>query len=231
MSQPKRLVWDLPLRLFHWLFALSIAGSWITAELGFEWTQIHFYLGYWTIGLLLFRIIWGFIGPRHARFSNFLKPPSTLLMYVKSLFSGTPIHTAGHNPAGGLMVIVMMLLVALQATTGLFASDDIVWSGPYSPAVSGATVDKLTSLHHWNFNFILAAIALHLIAIAFYWLVKKQNLIVPMFTGHKPAALVAEHEAISSSELVKAVIVIAICAGVVYGIIDAAPEPVDDFSF
>jgi cytochrome b len=231
MSEPKRLIWDLPLRLFHWLFALSIFASWLTAELGFEWMQFHFYLGYWTLGLLLFRIIWGFVGPRHARFSNFLTGPSTLLTYVKSLMGGAPVQTAGHNPAGGLMVIVMMVLVGLQAGTGLFASDDIAWSGPYSGTVSGGTVNDLTSIHHTNFNLILAAIALHLLAIVFYWLVKKQNLVVPMFTGRKPAVLVAEHEEISHSELVKALIVILVCAGAVSWLIGAAPEPVDPFAF
>lgn len=231
MSEPKRLVWDIPLRLFHWLFALSIGASWLTAELGFEYMQIHFYLGYWTLGLLLFRIVWGFVGPKHARFSNFLKGPSVLLDYLKSMFTGSPIHTAGHNPAGGLMVIVMIILVAVQAGSGLFTSDDIVWSGPYYPAVSGETARTMAVIHQQNFDFVLAAIALHILAIIFYWLVKKQNLIVPMFTGHKPAVLVSEHDAISSSELVKAAIVIAICVAAIYGLVNFAPEPVDAFSF
>lgn len=227
----KRLVWDLPLRVFHWLFALGICGSWATAEAGFEWMQVHFWLGYFTMGLVLFRIIWGFIGPRHARFSNFLKGPATLLRYLKSFAGGAPIITAGHNPAGGLMVMVMMALVAFQTATGLFATDDIAWSGPYNPAVGSATASKLTSLHHANFNWILAAIALHLLAIGFYWRVKRQNLVAPMLTGHKPAAWVAEHEAIPHSQLLKALIVVLISTGLVYGLIGAAPEPVDAYSF
>jgi cytochrome b len=231
VTEEKRLVWDLPLRVFHWLFALSIAASWATAKAGFEYMQYHFYLGYWMIGLVVFRVIWGFIGPRHARFSNFLHGPSTLLKYFRSLTGGEPLITPGHNPAGGLMVIVMMAMVALQAGTGLFATDDIAWSGPYNPAVDGSLAGKLTSLHHANFNWILGAIALHLLAIGFYWLVKKQNLVVPMFTGHKPAAWVAEHEAITSSELMKALIVILISSGLVYWLIGAAPEPVDTYSF
>lgn len=231
VTEEKRLVWDLPLRVFHWLFALSIAASWATAEAGFEYMQYHFYLGYWMIGLVVFRVIWGFIGPRHARFSNFLHGPSMLLKYFRSLTGREPLITPGHNPAGGLMVIVMMAMVALQAGTGLFASDDIAWSGPYNPAVSSSLAGKLTSLHHANFNWILGAIALHLLAIGFYWRVKKQNLVVPMFTGHKPAAWVAEHEAIASSQLLKALIVILISSGLVYWLIGAAPEPVDTYSF
>lgn len=231
VTEEKRLVWDLPLRVFHWLFALSIAASWATAEAGFEYMQYHFYLGYWMIGLVVFRIIWGCVGPRHARFANFLRGPSMLLKYFRSL-RGEPLNSAGHNPAGGLMAIVMMAMVAFQAGTGLFATDDIAWSGPYNPAVSGSMAGKLTSLHHANFNVILGAVALHLLAIGFYWRVKKQNLVVPMFTGHKPAEWVGAHEAIADSQLLKALIVIAISVGLVYWLIGAAPpEPVDVYSF
>jgi cytochrome b len=229
MAENKRLVWDLPLRLFHWLLAVSIAASWATAEAGFDWMQVHFYLGYWTIGLVLFRVLWGFIGPRHARFSSFLGSPAAIFRYLKGLFSGSAVHTVGHNPAGGLMVIVMLLLVALQAGTGLFASDDIVWSGPYNPAVSGATAERLTSLHHANFNWILATVALHILAIAFYGVVKKQNLAVAMLTGMKPATLVPEHEAITHSQLTKAFIAIVISGGAVWWLVNAAPPPPDNF--
>jgi cytochrome b len=230
MAEEKRLVWDLPLRLFHWLFAVSIFASWATAEAGFDWMEVHFWLGYWTIGLLIFRILWGFIGPRHARFSSFVGTPAAIWRYLRGLFSANPIHSVGHNPAGGIMVIVMLLLVALQVSTGLFATDDIVWSGPYNPAVSGATADKLTSIHHANFNFILAAVILHVLAIAFYGFVKKQNLAVAMLTGMKPATLVPEHEAISSSQLLKAVIAVLVSGGAVYWLVSAAP-PVPDNIF
>jgi cytochrome b len=228
MAEEKRLVWDLPLRLFHWLLVVSMIGSWITAELGFDWMQIHMYLGYGTIGMVVFRIIWGFIGPRHARFSSFLTGPSGIWRYAKGLAAGTMIQTAGHNPLGGISVIVMLVLVGFQATTGLFATDDIVWTGPYNPAVSGATADRLTSLHHLNFNIILVAVALHILAIAFYFLVKKQNLTAAMFHGKK---LVPEHEAITKSEVVKALVVIAISVGLVYWLISAAPEPPSDDYF
>ena len=232
MSEEKRLVWDLPLRLFHWLLVLCMTASWITADPGGTSMQIHMYFGYTTIGLLLFRIIWGFIGPRHARFSSFLQGPSGIWRYAKSLAAGTMIQTVGHNPLGGIMVIVMLVLVGAQAATGLFASDDILWSGPYNGAVSAATADKLTSFHDLNFNVILAAVALHIMAVAFYFLVKKQNLIGAMFHGKKLALYVPANEAITRSELVKALIVIVISAGLVYWLIAAAPAPpADDFNF
>jgi cytochrome b len=228
MTEEKRLVWDLPLRLFHWLLVVSMIASWITAELGFDWMQIHLWLGYGTIGMVVFRIIWGFIGPRHARFASFLSGPAGIWRYARGLAAGTMIQTAGHNPLGGISVIVMLVLVGFQTATGLFATDDIVWTGPWNPAVSGATADRLTSLHHLNFNIILVAVSLHIMAIAFYFLVKKQNLVVAMLHGKKA---VPEHEAISKSELVKALIVIVISAGLVYWLISAAPEPPADNYF
>lgn len=228
INTEERLVWDLPLRLFHWVLVLSMSASWVTAELGFDWMQIHMYLGYSTLGLIIFRIIWGFIGPRHARFTSFLTGPSGIWRYAKALAAGTMIQTAGHNPLGGISVIVMLVLVGFQATTGLFATDDIVWTGPYNSAVSGTTAERLTSLHHLNFNIILVAVSLHVMAVAFYFLVKKQNLVAAMLHGKKP---VPEHEAISKSEVIKALIVIAISAGLVYWLISAAPVPPDDNYF
>jgi cytochrome b len=228
MSEDRRLVWDLPLRLFHWLFAASIIACWITAEAGFDWMPMHFWLGYWTIGLLIFRIIWGFTGPRHARFSSFLASPAAMWRYLRSMTNGGTITTVGHNPLGGIMVIVMLVLVTIQSVTGLFATDEIVWSGPYSPAVSKDSARTLTTLHHTNSNWILAAVALHVMAIAFYGIVKKQNLVASMLTGRKPATLVPEHEAISSSELLKAMIVTLISTGAVYWLVSHAPPVTDN---
>ncbi|MFO7277052.1 MAG: cytochrome b/b6 domain-containing protein [Pseudomonadota bacterium] len=231
LTQERRLVWDLPLRAFHWLLVASIAGSWITAELGFEWMDVHFFLGYFTIGLLIFRIIWGFVGPRHARFSSFLTGPRGWIDYARSLRAKTPVYSVGHNPLGGLMVIVMLALVAVQAGTGLFVTDDIAFYGPYNPAVSGETASFLTRIHHQNFNLILLAVALHVLAILYYVFVKRQNLVAAMLTGRKPAEWVPENEAITSSQLGKALIVIAISAGAVYWLLAAAPPPPPDEFF
>jgi cytochrome b len=229
MPEERRLVWDLPLRLFHWMLALSLVGSYVTAQFAFEggpaaWAQVHFWLGYTAIALLIFRLIWGFIGPRHARFTSFVASPVSVWRYLR----GRAPYTVGHNPAGGLMVVVMLVLVAAQVTTGLFASDDVLWSGPYKPAVSGSLSSKLTHWHHINFNLIEAAVVLHLGAIAFYALVKKQNLVMPMLTGHKPGELVPAHEAVTSSELIKALIVAALSAGIVYFLISHAPPDSSD---
>jgi cytochrome b len=228
----RRLVWDLPLRLFHWLFALTILASWATGKAGFEWTPWHMRLGYWMIGLLIFRLIWGFVGPRHARFSSFVASPRRAWSYLRRLFgAGTVLHSVGHNPLGGFMVIVMLLLVAFQATTGLFSTDDIVWTGPYNSSVSGATAQFLTKVHHANFNFILAAVTLHIAAILFYAFVKKQNLVPAMITGWKPAEAVPADQAIASSQLLKAIIVIAVSSAAVYFLLSAAPTAPADNTF
>ena len=225
----RRLVWDLPLRLFHWLFAGSVLASWATAQLGVSWMKWHLRLGYWMMGLLVFRILWGLTGPRHARFSSFLKGPRRMWRHARELTSaGRLVNSVGHNPLGGLMVIFMLLLAVLQVGTGLFATDDITWSGPYNPSVSGATAKLLTSIHHINFNVIWLAIALHMAAILFYALVKQDNLVPAMLTGWKPAEAVPADQAIDSSELWKAAVVIAIAAGFVYWVLSCAPPPADD---
>src|SRR5215471_6177411 len=144
-AMTRRLVWDLPLRLFHWLFALGIAASWATAKAGFDWMQYHFYLGYFMIALLVFRVIWGFIGPRHARFSSFLEKPKVVWGYARGLFDPHSPASIGHNPLGGLMVILMLALVAVQVVTGLFATDAVIWTGPYYPSVKQATASLLST--------------------------------------------------------------------------------------
>jgi cytochrome b len=214
-----RLVWDLPLRLFHWLLVLSLAASWATAKAGFDWRPLHMRLGYFTIGLVLFRLVWGFIGPRHARFASFLEGPVGVWRYARGMAAGTLlIKTAGHNPLGGLMVVVMLVLLGIQTVTGLFTSDDIVYAGPYNGAVSENLAKQLGHIHH-------------VLAIAFYTFAKKQRLVPAMFTGRKPAESVAEQEAISSSQMTKACIIALICAGLVYWLVSAAPPPSTASSF
>ncbi len=225
----RRLVWDLPLRLFHWLFATGIVASYITAKVGFDWMQVHFYLGYFMIGLLVFRVIWGFIGPRHARFSSFLEKPAVVWAYAQRLFDADSHPSVGHNPVGALMVILMLVLVAAQVTTGLFATDAVIWTGPYYPAVKSSTASLLSTVHSVNVNIILGAVVLHIAAIIFYRVHKKQGLAAAMFTGYKPAALVPPQHAITSSQLLKALIVSALAAGFVYWLIAInAPPPADN---
>ena len=224
MLQSLRLVWDLPLRVFHWLLVLTIIGSYVTAKLG-EMTW-HKGLGLLMIGMLIFRVLWGLIGPRHARFGNFIKGPGTVLRYLKG-----GVKSVGHNPLGAGMVVLMLLLLTLQATTGLFSTDDVAFVGPYFPSVSHKLAEQLTGIHHKNFNFILAAIVLHLAAITYYTFVKKERLVPAMFHGHKSAEYVPANEAITSSQLWKALIVIAVAGGCVFWLLHAAPPPPESIDF
>jgi cytochrome b len=218
MPNETRLVWDLPTRLFHWLLVVTLISLYTTAKLGFDWMPWHMRLGYLMIGLLLFRVVWGFVGPRHARFVNFIRGPSSVVAYLKG-----GIHSVGHNPLGAGMVVLMLLLLAVQTSTGLFSTDDIAYIGPYNPSVNHALAEKLTGVHHWNFNLILGAVALHLAAIVFYTLVKKERLVQAMWHGEKPATYVPADQAIASSQLWKAAIVIVVAAGCVVWLVHAAP--------
>lgn len=219
----KKLVWDLPLRLFHWSIGISIIGSWVTIENGYE--QIHMYLGYFIIGLLIFRIVWGFIGTRHSQFQNFFPTPSRLLPYLKTVFTDEARKSVGHNPVGSLMVFLMLTLVSLQAASGLFTSGEI-WAGPYSSALDSDTTKQIESIHHKLFDAILVLVALHIVAVFGYLLFKKQNLIFPMFTGKKDAEDVPDEEAIKNSKLPAALFLLILVASFVYWLVFVAPPPV-----
>jgi len=204
----KYLIWDLPLRIFHWSFTVTILGAWYTSEQEGDLVDLHMQLGYVTLSLLIFRVLWGFIGPKHARFSQFIPSPKTLINYVSDLKKNTDYKsTAGHNPLGALMVILMIVLVSLQAVSGLFIDDDIFSAGPYYGSLGKDFEQVMSFLHHNLFDFMLAAIALHLMAIFYYWWVKKINLVLPMITGKKSAQLVNLKDSIPHSKLILAVLV------------------------
>lgn len=162
-------VWDGYIRLFHWLLVLLLVGLWWTAEnLYMDWHQrLALVLG----GLVCTRIIWGFIGSQNARFSHFIKGPRAAVEHIKELQQRTYQPESTHNPVGGLAVVLMLTLLLLQFSTGLFATDDIFFSGPLNALVSGDTASLLTTIHKTNFNVLLGVIVIHIIAIALYkWL-------------------------------------------------------------
>jgi cytochrome b len=178
-------VWDLPVRLFHWLLAILILVSFVTGNIGGNWLEWHMYSGFTLLGLVLFRIVWGFVDSYHARFVNFVRGPAAVLSYLRAIIAGTARPSIGHNPMGALSVLALLLSVALQAVTGLFANDDIMLEGPLASAVSKRASDLLTYIHKVNSNLLLALIALHVLAIAYYFFAKKENLLKPMITGVK----------------------------------------------
>ena len=172
-------VWDLPLRIFHWALVLAIVAAYVTAEFGgSEWAQWHGRIGAVVLALLVFRLVWGFIGTHHARFASFAPTPSRIAAYLRGRW-----QRAGHNPLGALSVFALLFVVAAQVTTGLFANDDIAFAGPWSDWVSQSTSDRLTGWHQQIFYVLAGFIGLHLVAILFYLLIRKSNLVSPMITG------------------------------------------------
>ena len=185
---PRLRIWDLPTRLFHWLLAISITGALITINIGGAWMDWHVRFGIATLVLLLFRVMWGLIGPRYARFSQFLCSPAKTLAYLRDSKGG---RQAGHNPLGAWSVIAMLGLFLYQSSTGLFANDDVMTQGPLAQFVSNDTVALMTRLHRLSEYALYAIIALHLSAIAFYSF-RGEGLVKPMVTGDVPKHTLVE---------------------------------------
>ncbi len=223
----QRLVWDWPLRLWHWLFAVAVAGAWITGQWGgFDWRQWHLWFGQAALGLLIFRVLWGLVGPRNARFGRFLPGPSKLLAYLKTLPNRNARENAGHNPLGALAVVAILGALAVQAASGLFVFDDILYEGPWYVAVSSETADLASTIHHRLAWPVGALLGLHILAIAFYRLYKGQRLTRAMITGRKPADRVPEARSIPGSRTVLALILIVAVAAFTWWLLAVAPpEP------
>jgi cytochrome b len=184
----KIMVWDLPVRVFHWALVLLFAFSFYSGKTGgFELMDYHMLSGYAVLTLITFRIFWGFIGGQNARFRSFVRSPVKVFKYLRSLAAGQNPKTFGHNPAGGMSVIVMLLLLLGQGLTGLFTNDDIMLEGPLTHLVSYEQSRSLTGIHE-NISWLLVGfVSLHLIAILFYKFVKKEKLVKAMITGYVEA--------------------------------------------
>lgn len=176
-------VWDLPTRLFHWALLALVVAAFTTGQLGGNLIVWHGRIGLAIVGLLVFRLVWGLVGSTYARFVNFIPSPRQVLTYLRGQWQGL-----GHNPIGALSVLALLALLVLQAGSGLMANDDIAFEGPLYPLVSKATSDWLSGWHRQIVNLLIGLVALHLSAILFYALVKKDNLVRPMITGVKEVA-------------------------------------------
>jgi cytochrome b len=178
-------VWDLPTRLFHWLLVVSVSTCVASAEIGGNLMTTHMFSGYLVLTLLLFRLAWGVVGGHHARFAAFVRSPAAVLQYARGLTQKDSPRYLGHNPLGAWSVVAMLAVLLVQASTGLFASDDIFTQGPLYPLVSNAASSVLTRIHRINAAIILGLVAVHIAAILFYLIVKRENLVKPMVTGVK----------------------------------------------
>ncbi|MFT4045854.1 MAG: cytochrome b/b6 domain-containing protein [Solimonas sp.] len=224
----KAKVWDLPLRLFHWLLVLAVLVAYVTGEWGgAEYADWHARSGEAILGLLVFRLLWGFIGPETARFASFWPTPARLRAYFAKRWQG-----AGHNPLGAFAVIALLGVLAAQVGTGLFANDDIAFTGPLASLVSKARSDALSGWHQRLFYALAALVLLHVAAIAFYEVFLKKRLVLPMLSGRKAlsAVIVAPRLARRPLALVIAVLAAGVAVWVVVGGIRApdaiaAPPP------
>lgn len=178
-------VWDLPVRLFHWTLVLLLVALATTGYLKGDWMTWHMRCGYALLTLVFFRILWGFAGSTHARFRSFLAGPGEAVAFGKKILARAPAHSAGHNPLGGWMVLVLLLALLFQVGTGLFANDDILFEGPLAGLVSKAWSDRLTGWHYWNVNLIWVLVGTHVAAVLYHWFIMKEDLVIAMFSGVK----------------------------------------------
>ncbi|MEP4146306.1 MAG: cytochrome b/b6 domain-containing protein [Halioglobus sp.] len=170
-------IWDIPTRLFHWSIVICFALAWWSAE--FERYDVHEVTGKIMIVLLLTRVLWGVVGSAHSRFSDFVVGPASVVNYVRGQASATP----GHNPLGGWSVLALLCLLLLQAISGLFNSDDILFSGPLYYAAPQPMQDLMGVIHEWAFNILLGLVSLHILAVMYHQLWLKKQLIQPMLFG------------------------------------------------
>lgn len=180
-------VWDLPTRLFHWALVICVCTAWYIGDnRDFSNIEYHFYLGYAIGGLIVFRLLWGLVGPRPISLSSLFHGPASVLRYLSNVFKREPSGTRGHNPIGSLSVLAMLLSLAVQVVTGLFAEDDGLFaSGPLAGYVSSSTILQMNSIHHYNSRILLVLVGLHVFAGLFYLIWKRENLIGAMVTGRK----------------------------------------------
>jgi cytochrome b len=190
------LVWDLPTRLFHWLLVASFAGAWVTAE-SESWRLIHVALGYTVAALVVFRLCWGFAGSRYARFSEFVKGPSDVLEYVRGMLRRDPARFVGHNPAGAVAILALLLSGGLVTLTGYATYEEL--GGHW-----------LEEVHEALPSIVLAVVLVHIAGVIVGSVMHRENLVRAMITGRKDGA---PAEGIASPRRSLALVLLALVAG------------------
>ena len=213
----KAFVWDLPIRLFHWSLVGLLCFSVLTGlNGGLNAMDYHMLSGYAILTLIGFRLLWGIVGSKNARFASFIKGPGAIIDYLRSLADPPKPHI-GHNPLGALSVLAMLLSVTVQAVTGLFSTDDVFVDGPLRHLVSHETSLAITNIHKINLWILGALVGLHLAAIAWYQLRRKEDLLLPMITGWKATQQDMPAE---RNNLILAILLTALVAGGVYYLVN-----------
>jgi cytochrome b len=204
-------LWDVPTRLFHWLLMVTVAAAITSGLLGGNWMDLHGQVGLAICGLLVFRLAWGFVGNHYARFATFVPTPTRLLGYLKGNWQGI-----GHNPLGAMSVLALLGLLSLQVSTGLLSNDEIAFTGPLAGLVGEALSLRLTGLHHQLANVLFVLLGLHVMAILFHALVKKDNLVKPMLTGIKKVDKDTTYVTSKQTRWLSVLTALALALGVVY---------------
>ncbi|MES1146910.1 MAG: cytochrome b/b6 domain-containing protein [Solimonas sp.] len=225
-ERPK--VWDLPLRLTHWLLALAVVGAFVTNKLGINYFRYHVWCGYTVIVLVLFRIIWGLIGSYHARFRNFIRSPSTVIQYIRDEARGRSAPHVGHNPLGAVMVVTLLAALLVQAVTGLFGNDEIFNVGPLYGYVNNELSLKLTSFHRKWFYWLIAAITIHVLAVIAHHIFRRENLVGAMISGHKSHVTTPPNEDARHARVWLAAVMIAVISLLLWWVVTHAPIATND---
>jgi len=209
MNRHRIRLWDLPTRLFHWLLALCVIAALVSGQIGGKLIELHGQIGLVIVGLVAFRLVWGFSGSTYARFAHFFPTPARIKDYLNGDWRGL-----GHNPLGALSVFALIFLLTAQVLTGLFANDDIAFVGPLYEMIGKSFSDRLSGIHELLSNGVIALVVLHVAAIVFYVRVKKDNLLRPMLTGWKDEA---NGESAKGGGGVALIVALMIAAAAVYG--------------
>ena len=179
----KVVIWDAPTRIFHWLTAILVVAAYATWR--FDRMDWHVWVGYALLALVIFRLLWGFFGSETTRFAGFLASPRAAFAHLAHLFRREPDRQRGHNPAGGWMVLVLLALLLGESLSGLYINNDVAVEGPLTESVPAPISNLIDALHTYLWWILLAAVTLHVIAVAVYRMAKGQNLVLPMVTGRK----------------------------------------------
>jgi cytochrome b len=205
-------VWDRAVRIVHWLFVVLLVVLLASGLAGDDWLVWHMRAGYSMLTLVLFRVLWGFCGSRNARFRAFLRGPRAVGRYARSLARRAREIHATHNPLGGWMVVALLGALLAQCALGLFTNDDVLYEGPLARHVTKALSDALSSLHRRGWWVIVALACVHIGAVAGYYILWRDNLLRPMFSGRKRLPPAHGDASTASASMVRAAGLLALCA-------------------
>lgn len=212
-------IWDLPTRLFHWLLVMCVLGLIITGNVGGLWMDWHFRFGYSVLCLLIFRLLWGFVGGYWSRFASFVYSPSSVLLYWRG--QSPQLHQVGHSPMAALSVFALLAALLVQVFTGLLSDDEIFHRGPWAVWASYDWIETASRYHKEVGKLVvLGLVLLHLLALLFYKFVKHQSLVQAMVTGDKSLDVDVPVSADARPQRLKALALFALSALLTYGLVN-----------